>query len=718
MEIERAGASVAIPASRQVRAILGYLVLSPRPVERTRLCDLFFDVPNDPRAAVRWALTKLRQLIDEGGVSRLVSERDTVRFEPRGAWVDVLSLRRLGVADLAEVDDTSLEEALATVRGPLLADAELPDRAEYRAWLAAVRADCRSIERRIVDALIARLDDRPDRLIELWQRRIDLDPLDESAYAGLARMLTVLGRHDEAHATVDTAERALTTEGLRPTPELRAATRPAPRQTPVATAATGARFGTGVPRIAVLPFADLSAEPLPAYLAEGLVEGIVHDLSKFRSLSVLSRMATLRFRDTGDTPVRIGQLLDVDLIATGSLIGTERSVRIRWSVTEARGGRVVAAGDAEHGRDDPGGLSNDVATRIVVAIEPHAQFEALERATQTPDVSKVAYDYYLQGLYGAFATLDGLDYARATRCFRSALAIDPGLAAAAAFLPWAAACANLIRTPDEVREYADLARRAVRGARDDARALAVGGASLAFLTGDLDTAIAAVERALHLNPNDHIVWFEAGWVYMTAGEYERPMQCFARAEALDPTGIAAVGGRTCRATCCFLQGFLDAAERWAQAALRDTTDNFWNWVIATAIAVERNDLELARQRAVHVMRFAPEGLDSPLLSSMPYRQASHRTRLHDALRRAGVTGAPLTPTRDGIDPLARLTDRELDVLERVAGGASNKEIALELGLSLHTVKRHVGSILEKLGCSSRRQAGRRLGIGTAPRIRM
>jgi DNA-binding SARP family transcriptional activator/Tfp pilus assembly protein PilF len=642
LEVERSGQPIAIPASRKTRAMLGYLVLTPRPVERTRLCDLFFDAPSDPRGAVRWSLTKLRDLVDESGASRIVAERDAVWFEPRGAWVDVLELRRIGAADLAGLDTARLRGTLALARGPLLADAELPDRAEFRAWLAAARADCRAIERRIVDALLTRLADEPESLPPLWQRRVDLDPLDESAYAGLARTLIVLGRRDEAQATVDAAERTLRAEGLRATPELRAALH-RPTRAPAGSAAVEPRPGStrarsGVPSIAVLPFADLGAVPLPPYLADGLVEGIVHDLSKFRSLSVLSRMTTARFRSADEDPVRVGATLGVDLIASGSVVGTERTVRIRWSVTETRAGRVIASGDVEHGRDDPAGLSSEVATRVAVVIEPHAQFEALERATLKSDASKVAYDYYLQGLYGAFATLDGLDYALAARCFRSALDADPGLAAAAAFLPWAAACANLIRTPDDVREYAEYARRAIRGARDDARALAVGGASLTFLTGDLDTGIAAVERALHLNPNDHIVWFEAGWIYMTAGEYERPMECFARAEALDPTGIAAVGGRTCRATCCFLHGYLDAAERWVREALRDVDDNFWNWVIGTAIAAERGDVETARARAARVIGFAPDGLDSPLLSSMPYRQAAHRARLREALRLAGIGG--------------------------------------------------------------------------------
>jgi NarL family two-component system response regulator LiaR len=51
-----------------------------------------------------------------------------------------------------------------------------------------------------------------------------------------------------------------------------------------------------------------------------------------------------------------------------------------------------------------------------------------------------------------------------------------------------------------------------------------------------------------------------------------------------------------------------------------------------------------------------------------------------------------------------LTGREREVLEQIAGGRSNKRIALELGISEKTVKTHVGHVLAKLGVTDRTQA--------------
>jgi DNA-binding NarL/FixJ family response regulator len=58
------------------------------------------------------------------------------------------------------------------------------------------------------------------------------------------------------------------------------------------------------------------------------------------------------------------------------------------------------------------------------------------------------------------------------------------------------------------------------------------------------------------------------------------------------------------------------------------------------------------------------------------------------------------------DETAMLTLREKDVLTQVAQGSSDKEIAAQLSISLHTVKSHLRNILAKLQVNSRREAAR------------
>jgi DNA-binding NarL/FixJ family response regulator len=64
---------------------------------------------------------------------------------------------------------------------------------------------------------------------------------------------------------------------------------------------------------------------------------------------------------------------------------------------------------------------------------------------------------------------------------------------------------------------------------------------------------------------------------------------------------------------------------------------------------------------------------------------------------------PRPPVGQG-EGVTQLTERELDVLRLLALGLPNKGIALELGISEHTVKFHVGSILSRLNAASRTEA--------------
>src|SRR5262245_66673710 len=82
------------PQSRKTRALLAYLILTGRRHRRERLCDLFWDLPDDPRASLRWSLSRLRSLVDEPGQGRIVADREYVSFDPRGAIVDLLEIRR------------------------------------------------------------------------------------------------------------------------------------------------------------------------------------------------------------------------------------------------------------------------------------------------------------------------------------------------------------------------------------------------------------------------------------------------------------------------------------------------------------------------------------------------------------------------------------------------------------------------------------------------
>src|SRR5262249_7965427 len=104
--VARSGVAQA-PPSRKVRALLAYLVMAPRPVPRSALCELLWDVPDDPRGELRWSLSKIRKLIDEPGHARVPADKEFVSIDRAGISVDACEVANTFEAALPNLALTS-----------------------------------------------------------------------------------------------------------------------------------------------------------------------------------------------------------------------------------------------------------------------------------------------------------------------------------------------------------------------------------------------------------------------------------------------------------------------------------------------------------------------------------------------------------------------------------------------------------------------------------
>src|ERR1700739_3419393 len=89
LAIERGGAPLELPASRKTCGLLAYLALTKRPVQRSRLCELFWDeAANDPRGELRWCLSKLRALLADSTGNIVSASGDAVALQLDALLVD------------------------------------------------------------------------------------------------------------------------------------------------------------------------------------------------------------------------------------------------------------------------------------------------------------------------------------------------------------------------------------------------------------------------------------------------------------------------------------------------------------------------------------------------------------------------------------------------------------------------------------------------------
>jgi DNA-binding SARP family transcriptional activator len=237
LELARGGVPLALPASRKTRALLAYLAVTAKAHRRDRLCSLFWDVPDDPRGALRWSLSKLRALVDEPDRPRIAGGRDTVAFDAEGVDIDLVAARRQIGAD-GEAPLAALKDAAGLFRGEFLEGLDLATCPEFEAWLAAEREEARALHRRVLTELVGRLAAKPEEALPHARALTGIDPYALAAHETLLKVLAAAGRLREAEEQFAVSARILAEASQRSAAALgetwrwraRAATRQPPRR--------------------------------------------------------------------------------------------------------------------------------------------------------------------------------------------------------------------------------------------------------------------------------------------------------------------------------------------------------------------------------------------------------------------------------------------------------------------------------------------------------
>ncbi len=274
LRVLRGGNPVALPASKRSRALLGYLVSGGRVESRQALCDLLWDGPDDPRAELRWSLSKLRPVVDDTRATRIRADREHVVFEPHGASTDIADVHTLLDAGISAAAVAALEQAAALLAGEFLDGLELPGCYRFHQWCMAERERHAAQRTKVIAALVERLHSEPERALTYARALVAADPSSEAAHAQLVRLLVTLGRRRDAQLHCEQAEAMLRREfGVVPGAGLRLAARQLrddPRQPalPAAPVSAAAQTASHAP-----PESVASA----ALLGRGAEQGLIVD---------------------------------------------------------------------------------------------------------------------------------------------------------------------------------------------------------------------------------------------------------------------------------------------------------------------------------------------------------------------------------------------------------------------------------------------------------
>src|SRR5499427_2841977 len=212
LTIYRNGAAVALPASRKVRALFAYLALAPAPVLRSRLCELLWDVPNDPRGELRWCLSKIRGLVDDRDRQRVHTRGDAVQLDLTDCSVDAIEIARATEQRIETLTPDRLRALSMLFNGDFLEGLEIARSPLFNGWLTAQRRRFRACYAALLEHLTRSVpDDEAFGYLEKW---LQLEPFDQRAHETLLAALARRGRIREGEEHLAATMRLYEAEGL------------------------------------------------------------------------------------------------------------------------------------------------------------------------------------------------------------------------------------------------------------------------------------------------------------------------------------------------------------------------------------------------------------------------------------------------------------------------------------------------------------------------
>ncbi len=255
------------------------------------------------------------------------------------------------------------------------------------------------------------------------------------------------------------------------------------------------------PSLAVLPFANLSADKENEYFSDGLAEEILIALSQMKGLRVAARSSSFSFKGKQAEPGEIASKLNVGHILDGSVRRAGNRVRVTVQLVDAR--RCIPLWSDRYDRqmEDIFEVQDEIARAIAAQLQVTLGGGGVKQATQNVE----AYELYLKGRHYLNQRLAST-MRLAIQCFEQAIQMDPNFPLAYAGL---ADCYAILRVYGFIRHEEGQGR--ALAAVTKAKALEPNSAEVnaslglyAFYFGRWQDSGAHFERAVQLNPRSSL----------------------------------------------------------------------------------------------------------------------------------------------------------------------------------------------------------------------
>ena len=290
------------------------------------------------------------------------------------------------------------------------------------------------------------------------------------------------------------------------------------------------------PSIAVLPLKNESDDIEEEYFSEGVTDGIINYLTRFRDLFVMGRSSSFVFKDTDVDIIAIGKQLGVRYLVQGAVRKLGKRVRVSVELVDAATCQVLWSERYDRELEDVFAVEDEVAQAIVRTLVAQVE-DAIYQGTRTRAPENFsAYDWVMRGnRYLERGAKEDLLEAR--RMYESAIEIAPdcsaaytGLSKVHIYLHWGLLSED---HHNVISKALELGRKAVELDDKDSRAhYAIGHAY--FSLGQHDLAEFHVDKALALNPSEYHHLCAKGYLLACTGRHDESLLCFSESLRRNP----------------------------------------------------------------------------------------------------------------------------------------------------------------------------------------
>ena len=292
--------------------------------------------------------------------------------------------------------------------------------------------------------------------------------------------------------------------------------------------------------IAVLPFANMSADPENEYFSDGMTEEIINALSKVQGIHVASRSSSFAFKGKRDVDVRqVGEKLGVTSVLEGSVRKIGNRIRIAAQLVNVDNGYQLWSETYDRQLEDVFAVQDEISRSIVDALKLQLSGEDHIVA---PTKNLDAYTTYLKGRFH-FNKFTEPALRKSLELFQNALLQDPSLARAYAGIAdvWCDLADDWVAPDDAYPRAKAAAERALQRDPDLADAMISIGKVLTWHEWSFAAGAKSLEHAVAIAPNNSEAQWVLGTALPTIGRLGEGVDAVRKAVMLDPLRVEYAG---------------------------------------------------------------------------------------------------------------------------------------------------------------------------------